>query len=570
MLDRLNRLTNWQVAIAFAVVGFFILITGINNPFMFDDIKQIVTNVPVHSIKNIVSFFEGGTFYFGRGLAPLGGVYYRPLMSTAFSLLYTLFGPHPFAFHAFQFVLYLTSAFILYLFLKHFIKPVVALFLALLFLVHPLNSQVVFALPNMQDVLFFFFGILSLWLLVRFKSTKALLPTVLCLFLALLSKESGVVFVLIALVYLYLFYRKRLMSFSGMVVLPIVLWIVLKIHAVGLNGNPSNAPIDFLSFGERLLTMPSILLFYIEKFLLPLKLSSAYYWTYSTFSFAHVVIPLLIDLAVIGLFVYLGVQIHRNGTKKQFKSYLFFTIWTAIGLGIILQIIPLDMTACEAWFYFPMAGLLGMIGVSISVLPFNLRIDRRIFYIVAIAIIILLGIRMSLRGTDWSNPNTIAEKDVSTSNSDDYAAYDQLATVYFSEHEFSESVQSIKMSVAIFPNSQNYYILGYVLAYQGDYGSAYNAYIKGLTYQPYQPIYDQLAILSTHYGSPIQYEKLLQNRLLVTPSDYTLWFYLAVLQYRQIDISDAQNSITQALKYAPPNPTISAVYKSIMNETPLP
>jgi tetratricopeptide (TPR) repeat protein len=142
--------------------------------------------------------------------------------------------------------------------------------------------------------------------------------------------------------------------------------------------------------------------------------------------------------------------------------------------------------------------------------------------------------------------------------------------MYFSEHEFSKSVQSIKMSVAIFPNSQNYYILGYVLAYQGDYGGAYNAYTKGLTYQPYQPIYDQLAILSTRYGNPIQYEKLLQNRLLVTPSDYILWFYLAIMQYRQIDIPGAQKSITQALKYAPPSPTISAVYKSIMNETPLP
>jgi hypothetical protein len=63
MLARLNRIKTWQAAIIIAVIGFAVFFTGLASPFQGDDLLQIVNNVPVHSIKNIKLFFEGGTFY---------------------------------------------------------------------------------------------------------------------------------------------------------------------------------------------------------------------------------------------------------------------------------------------------------------------------------------------------------------------------------------------------------------------------------------------------------------------------------------------------------------------------
>src|SRR5580698_254946 len=116
MFYKLNKLTNWQVAIIMLVIGFAVYSTGLNSPFQGDDILQIVNSVPVHSISNIKLFFEGGTFYNGGGLAPLSGIYFRPLMTTIFSLLYTLFGPHQFYFHLLQLLLFIGGSFLIYLF----------------------------------------------------------------------------------------------------------------------------------------------------------------------------------------------------------------------------------------------------------------------------------------------------------------------------------------------------------------------------------------------------------------------------------------------------------------------
>src|SRR5437899_1611365 len=122
-LARINRLTAWQAAIIIAVVGLAVFFTGLKNPFMGDDLPQIVNNPVVHSITNIRLFFEGSTFYTGQGLAPLSGSYYRPLMTTIFSLLYTIFGIHTLTFHLFQFVLCIGVAIILYLFFRYSFQP---------------------------------------------------------------------------------------------------------------------------------------------------------------------------------------------------------------------------------------------------------------------------------------------------------------------------------------------------------------------------------------------------------------------------------------------------------------
>jgi 4-amino-4-deoxy-L-arabinose transferase-like glycosyltransferase len=214
LVARINKLKDWQASLCIVLIGFAIYFTGLASPFQGDDEAQIVYNPTVHSLSNIRSFFEGGTFYNGSVHTKLIGAYYRPLMSTVFSVLYTLFGQHSFYFHFFQLVLCLASTILLYLFLRYSFKPLLALVLSLIFLIHPLDSQVVYAIPNMQDALFFFFGILAVWLLVRFSSVKSLFFVALCLFLSLLSKESGVLFIAVSLLYLYWWNRLSSPRFS--------------------------------------------------------------------------------------------------------------------------------------------------------------------------------------------------------------------------------------------------------------------------------------------------------------------------------------------------------------------
>ncbi len=562
LLVKLNKLTARQAAYCIAVLGLAVYSLGLNNPFEGDDLRQIVNNIPVHSITNIKLFFEGGTFNNGVGVQPLIGAYYRPLMTTVFSLLYTLFGPHPFYFHLLQLLLCIGSAILLYKLFRYSFKAILALCLSLIFLVHPIDSQVVYAIPDMQDALFFFFGILGLNILLRYKSVRSLVLVAVCFLLSLLSKETGILFIAMALLYLYWYNRKRLYPFIGCVAPVLAIWLVLRVYAVGLFQPPNNVPIDGLGLIGRLLTAPSIVLLYLTKLVFPLKLSSSYYWVYSQFSFMHVVVPLIIDLLAIGIYCYAALFVRKHASKAVFRSFLFFSVWTAIGFLPLLQILPLDFTAFEPWFYFPMAGILGMIGVFVSVFPKGIRItvDRRVITTLVALIILLLGARSAIRGTDYKSQYVLAKHDIAAS-SDNYMAYSIVALGLAQQGSYPLAIADAQKSVSMYPTYDNYNTLGIVLSSAGDYAGSFKAYNKALKSGGIEVVYDNLSTLMLLYGPVNEDRHIFLEALNDYPQDPTLWFNLALWEDEHNDNADARVSIKIAASYGQVNPTI---YDNIM------
>jgi tetratricopeptide (TPR) repeat protein len=559
MLTKVNGLKPKQAAYVFMVLGFTVFFTGLNRPFQGDDGYQIVNNTPVHSIKHIVLLFHSGTFYNGQRLT---GIYYRPMMSATFSLIYTFFGAHPIAYHLVQLALYIASAFILYLVFRLFLKQALALFLALIFLVHPLNSQVVFAIPSMQDALFFFFGILGLWVLMADKSTKSLWAAGLCFLLSLLSKETAVIFVVMAFLYLFLFERKRIYEFAKVMAAPVLLYMVLKINAVGLDGKQNGAPIDNLHLLGRLMNDPSIILFYITKFVFPWKLATGYYWTYSTFSFRHVLLPLIVDLAVAGLFIYLGLRVHGRLAKAKYRAYLFFAGLAVISLLPYLQIIPLDMTVCEDWFYPSMAGVLGMIGIASS--TFKIKIRPAWLILLAILLVGGLGIRTAVRGTDYKSQYVLAMRDLTVSKGD-YSAMNDIAEGLTSQGKFKTAAVYAQHSADIYPTVSNYNNLGVALQQSGNYEGAMAAYNHALKYGSLSEVYENLGQIELVYGRPPSNFQFFQKAINAYPQDYKLWLYIAILEGAEGTNASAKAAIANAAKYGP-IPQI--IYYDIMNNHP--
>lgn len=566
VLARLNKITTLQAVLIIAVVGLVVYFSGLATPFQGDDIPLIVNNVPVHSIANILQFFEHNMFSFtnAQGVAPFIGFYYRPVMLVFFSLIYTLFGPHAIYFHVFQLMLYIGSTVILYLFFRYSFKPVLALFLSLVFLVHPINSQDVFSIAASQEVLFFFFGILALWLLIRYKSIKSLLLVAACLFASLLSKETGILFVVMALTYVFWWNRERLYAFAGIMVLPVALWLALKIHVVGLNTNPHLAPIDNLSLAGRLLSTPAIMLLYITKLIFPWKLATAYFWVYPTFSFRHFVLPLVIDLAVVALVAYLAVLIRRKATKAQFFTYIFFVAWCGVGLISLIPIIPLDMTASERYFIFPMVGVLGMIGVILTV--FKPRISPRWLLVIAVVVISVLGLRTALRGLDYRTQYALTRQDIAASPQD-FNAYNFMSSSLYSQGDYQAAQTYAQRSIAVFPTPVGYEYLGVALIGQGDYAGGEQAFVQGLHYGNFDPLYDNLGALIVAYGgNQTSDQQFLLNALKHFPKDPDLWSDLAIFEARHGNNAVAKVAISNAASYGQVN---QAIYNSIMNNKSL-
>jgi hypothetical protein len=569
LLAKLNRLNDRQIILIIILVGLVVFFTGLNNPFQGDDETQIVNNIVVHSFSHLDVLFNGSTFYNGGSVTtPLLGAYYRPLMMVVFAFIYTLFGANPLFFHIFQILIFISSAILIYLIFQRLLsKKLLALGLALIFLVHPISSQVAFAIPSMQDALFFFFGALALCFLITCKSTKSLWLIALFLFLSLLSKETGLFFVIICGLYLFYFNRERIVLYFKIISVPVTLWLVLKVHAVGLlGGNPHMAPIDQLNLFGRLMNVPSIILFYLEKLVFPWQLATQYHWAYSTFSVQHVLLPLIVDLVAIAFVIVTGIILKRHASEIQFHTFLFFAFWAALGLTVYVQIIPLDMTACENWLYFSMAGLLGMVGVVLSV--FKLRLKPSWLLIIVVLLIAILGIRTAIRGIDYSSSYTLSVKDVAASK-EDFKAYTGLSQSYFNVGDYTQAKIYAQKSIDIFPDVSNYQNLGAALVYQGNYAGAYQAYNNGLKHGNYSHLLDNLAELTLVYGTPTDNQKFFASSLKQYPNDPYLWAYYALIIYRTGNMPYAKAAASYALANGQSLPLVDGVYHAITNNVPI-
>ena len=111
----------YRFILLITLIGFIVYANSLFNRFVWDDEEQILNNSLVHSISNIPSFFKGGTFNVS-GSPKLTGIYYRPLMTSFFSILYTVFGPNPFPFHLSQLLIHIANTVIVFFILQHFLK----------------------------------------------------------------------------------------------------------------------------------------------------------------------------------------------------------------------------------------------------------------------------------------------------------------------------------------------------------------------------------------------------------------------------------------------------------------
>ncbi len=560
IISVIDSLKSWQVAILILVVGFTVFFSGLNGGFQGDDTDQIIKNDAVHSISNIGLFFRSSTFWNGETLV---GDFYRPTMTTAYSIIYTFFGANPAAYHVVQLLIYSACAFMLFLFLRTMFKQSTALLLSLIFLVHPINSQIVYSIPSMQEPLMFIFGISALYVLTREKTIKNLSLATFLLFMSLMSKETAIVFVCVSVLYLFIYSRESLVKFVKMIILPVILYIIIRISVVGFGNIAQSAPVDYLSFGERMFMVPSLILFYITKFFFPRDIATSYYWTHNSFSINGFLVPLLIVLSILAIFASVGWLIFKKGGQKQLFKYLFFVMWIMFGLAPHMQIIALDMTACETWFITPITGVLGAIAVAIETLvP---RLNRNLLIIIALVILVALGVRSGIRGLDYKSQETLSLKDIAITDRN-YLAMNNLAKYYINHDDPAKAEWYARQSIEFFPAVSNYNNLGVIRQKLRDFAGAKEAYQKALDLVPLRVCYENVAIVNFVVGNSNDNIAFLKKGLEVYPTNNRLWTYLAIEESAIGDNDNAKFAISNAYKLGP---IPVALYNSIMQKIPL-
>ena len=485
-------------------------------------------------------------------------------MNIFYALNYAIGNGSPFPFHFFQIFLHVVNACILFLIFKHFFKLPLAFTLALLFLVHPINSEAAFYIADTQDVLFFFFGIISLWILKNYNSHKAIIVTSIGLLFSLLSKETGLLFILVAFFQTFLFRKKSILPLIGYLSVALFIYLLLRINAVG-PFTKSLAPIAMLDINGRFLNMPAIFFFYLKTFFFPLNLAVSHQQIYTNITFNNFFLPLIVDFVFLSILVFFAVMLYKRYSHKYFVNYILFLFWFIIGISLHLQIIPLDATVAERWFYFPIVGLLGMGGVLSE--AFLIERTGKSIAVVAVIILILFSIRTFIRSFDFRYDFVLVTHDITISK-DDFVLENALASELIKRGQWEEAKIHAERSITIYPNTHNYNNLGTIYLSANDYKKAEESYLKAFEYGDFYLAYENLASLYMIYGNPEDNITFLKSAIRKYPQNARMLTPLAVLEYNNNHIEEAKKTITEAYGYSR-DPQVINIYNKIMNDLPI-
>ncbi|MFZ3301180.1 MAG: tetratricopeptide repeat protein [Microgenomates group bacterium] len=455
---------NYPQIILIFFVSVLVFSKSLNNGFVWDDEEQIINNVLVHSVANWKVFFSGGAFYSGN-TTELLGAYYKPLMTLSFSVIYTLFGNNPFYYHLFSIIIHFLNTILVFVLFSRYFEKNKSLLLSLIFLSHPLYSEVVFYAANFQDLLFFFFGMIALL------SNKTVV-IYLALLMSLLSKETGIVFVIVSptlkfLEYGYKTIKQNKKLYLILLVAPIFsfltyLYMRLGIANIGLTNIEIN-PLASQNIYIRLMSLPKIIFYYLQNLIYPVNLVANQHWYISNIDLYNFWLPLT---AVLAFFSLISIPI-----LKSTKNYLFFFLLFILSFGIHFQIVPLDVTVSGRWFYLPMVGLLGMLGFIFK--------DKYFKYLIAISIIIFSLITLD-RSYDWRSGLTLYSNDIKIVK-DDFNLENNLGVEMYRIGKINEAHIHFQKSVELAPFWwTNWNNLGVTTEYFGDIEKATEYYKKAI------------------------------------------------------------------------------------------
>ena len=140
---------------------------------------------------------------------------YRPIAKSTFAIEYSIFGLNPKVSHFINLLLYAISLVVLFKLLTQLrinSGKWEGLLICLLFLAHPIHTEVVASLKNREELLSLFFGIVAIKNLFDFLKTKnyfVLLLSGISFVISILSKESGILFFVIGLLQISIFLNRK-------------------------------------------------------------------------------------------------------------------------------------------------------------------------------------------------------------------------------------------------------------------------------------------------------------------------------------------------------------------------
>ncbi|MBA2744186.1 MAG: tetratricopeptide repeat protein [Chthoniobacterales bacterium] len=406
--------------------------------------------------------------------------HYRPVQNISYCLDYLIWNNNTYGFHLSNILWHIGSGILLYLLLLRLLPTLAragnnakstparsrlsggAFLLALLWIVHPVHSAAVDYISGRADSLAFFFacGAWLLYLQAGFcrgvVRTMLYAAAALSLVLALCSRESACIWVLLFLVHLFAVERQATQRGKWIVlavcVSIVALYATLRQLPAGTAPVSTASSSDTMSRGVlmlralgdygRLMVWPANL--HVERTVeTPMWLRNATSWR------SRIANEYLTILGV-GVATLLVFGAARKGAAQQIRA--FGAVWFIIAYLPISNLLPLNATVAEHWLYLPSVGfLLFLLGCYLE-----LRSSfRRYVSAVACIAVVALSARSFVRSGDWVSPETFYRHAIASGAAKTRMALN-LGLIYAEQGNYAKAEQLLRKVVEMSPD----YVMG--------------------------------------------------------------------------------------------------------------
>jgi tetratricopeptide (TPR) repeat protein len=512
--------TKW-VSLGILLFALLLYANTLSHDYTQDDAIVIYDNMyTTQGIAGIPGLLTKDTF-FGffktEGKAKLvSGGRYRPLTPIMFALEWQLFGRSPWIGHLINVLLYGMLGIFVFLLLKELslsflgrMDPYLfALLGAILYLSHPVHTEVIANIKGRDEIVSMLGSVVSLFWVLKAHRTRQFKWAVfggIVFFLALMSKENAIMFCLIAPLTLA-FVRKakwpRIIRLLWPMAVATVLFLVIRTSILGfdmgdaskeLMNNPFLKAVNqqYVPFDadEKCATILYTLGNYVRLLVFPHPLTHDYYPR-------HIDIMNFGDWQVwIALIVYLGlfcVSFIYRKTHPLISYGIWFYLITLFIFSNIL--FPIGTNMSERFLFMPSLGYAIILAYLLHQ-GYKRWSKNKALIGFGLLLVILFSAKTIVRNPVWKNDYTLFTTDIKTSyksakllNAVGGALSNEAHKPGFEEQKekmLSDAINYLKKALEIHPTYKNaYLILGNCYHYLKQYEQAVPYYETAIRFDP--------------------------------------------------------------------------------------
>lgn len=579
-----------------AVFSFALYANTLNHDYAVDDGTVMQNNKIVK--KGISAIPEIFTTRYRAGFWDRKENLYRPLSLVMFAIEWQISPEKPFLGHLVNVLLYIGTGILLFITLTKLLPKsnfLIPFLTALLFIAHPVHTEVVANIKSRDEILCFLFVMLSINFLMDYtKSAKiiSLLTSLFCFLLALLSKESAITYIFIIPLILHFF-----TSFDFKKIVPVAFFFIgaagvyLLIRGAVLKGLASETELQIVNNSllgaTDIVTRFASAMSIMGKYLVVLFFPHPLVFDYSYNQIKNVSIA---DFrAIISIGIYLALFMYALKTFKQKNPIAFCILFFLISISLVSNIFFLiESTMAERFIYMPSFGfcfaIIFLLTKSLKAetikntaggLTAFFKNNSKIFSVTVI-ILILFSFKTISRNADWKNNLTLLSHDVKTSSESARIRYAYGSAILIEQalkekdkekkmNLLDKSIEQLEKGVSILDTySDAFYHLGLAYKEKEDYFNA----VKNLEAARKNKTWteaDFYIAAGIAYGGAKQFDKAiadLKKAFEIDPKSYDAINNLGLYYSEMGDVANAIKYLNKSIEI---NPKFDKAYYNLGN-----